>query len=352
MKTAKSTTDVDQLLERLRTSDASPRRIGDLRDEVERLCSEYSTEDPDNLRSQTEKTFADIDALVAGRLTLADHQAVLEQAGWLALLLAALAYDIGQPDAAEKARQLALGIGHDLDNRSLLGWAHETSVWIEISKANWVSARRKAAAGLDIAGPDESTGVTIQLALQQAEAAARLGEVDSMNDALERARKLLAAHRPPANPKHHFRFDHAKFDLREMRILLIAGRDDEAEQVAARLYDDLQKPGWVLTTSDANLRDPCQPRADRSPPGQHRASGRLCRPGDRDRPTITALVPADHNSGSRRTHQVPEHPCCREVSRTPRRTTPDRHVDACRRERLGVLSKPGLPAPSVRVLRR
>ncbi|MEM7342571.1 MAG: hypothetical protein AAF467_28295 [Actinomycetota bacterium] len=99
----------------------------------------------------------------------------------------------------------------------------------------------KAEIGLAVVGRMESTGVGIQLALQQAEAAARLGDVDQMHRSLAIARTLLSTHEPPSNPMNHFRFDHSKFDVRQMRILLIVGADDEAEPIALRLKNELER---------------------------------------------------------------------------------------------------------------
>ena len=242
MTTAWTPNEIDRLTTRFGTSDLNGVSVDDVERQVDNLCSQYSTEDPTQLRDTAQAQLAAIDQLLDRRLTLSDQGVLVEQAGWLALLLAALNYDIGDAETAEHARQLALAIGQDMDCPSILGWAHETAAWIEIANSNWPGAIERADRGLKIAEAGERTGVAIQLALQLAEALARTGDTDGMNDALARARRSLSTHEPPSNPKHHFRFDHDKFDLRQMRILLIVGNNDEAEQIAARLYDELQNP--------------------------------------------------------------------------------------------------------------
>lgn len=233
---------VDDLAARVTTSDLDGSDLPAIPKRVEELCCEYSTADPAELKNQSENTLREIDELLDRRLTLTDHRVLLEQAGWLVLLIAALAFDLGHPETAERARKLALSIGQDLQDRSILGWAHETAVWMEIANRNWTDAIRTADEGLAVTGEHEPTGVAIQLALQQAEASARLGDTAGVTSALDRARRQLASHEPPSNPRNHFAFDHAKFDLREMRTLLVAGQDDQAERIAIRLESELQNP--------------------------------------------------------------------------------------------------------------
>lgn len=230
---------IDDLLAHIRQTELTEGHLSGIEQSVETLCSAYSTDDPRNLRARTEAVLEEIDELLSRRLTLNDHQRLLEQAGWLALLMAALSFDLGKTAEAEHARQVGIAVGLDLQSPSILGWAHETAVWMEISHGRWREAIHKADEALQIVGAGETTGVAVQITLQRAEAFARLDEAEELQDSLEDARSLLAAHQPPENPKNHFRFDHAKFDVREMRLLLVAGRDDAAEQIALRLQESL-----------------------------------------------------------------------------------------------------------------
>lgn len=231
-----------EMVQRVRTSDLENNYLSAINQNVEDLCSQYSTGEPGRLMGQAETELARIDQLLNQRLTLVDHRTLLVDAGWLALLLAALAYDQGMTGEAEAARQLAMAIGQDTASPSILGWAHETAVWIDIANGNWDGAITKATTGLGVAGDNEPTGVSIQLALERAEASARKGDTAGMHRSLALARRLLGRHETPANPRNHFRFDHSKFDLREMRTLLIVGQDTEAEQIAIRLDAELRNP--------------------------------------------------------------------------------------------------------------
>jgi len=234
---------VDAFLHRLGQSDLDQESIDRIDAAVERMCTDYSTADPAELSDQAQAQLNEIDQMLNQRLMLGQQRSLFEAAGWLALLVAALSYDQGDTPTAERSRQLALNIGEELGSTSILGWAHETDVWTSIATADWTAAIRKADEGLAIIGADEPTGVGIQLALQQAEAAARLGETSLMRGSLEVAEHQLAQHTPPSNPRHHFRFDHAKFDLRKMRVLLVTGNDDEAEQIARRLLSEAEGSG-------------------------------------------------------------------------------------------------------------
>ena len=68
------------------------------------------------------------------RTSLECHQRILELAGWGGLLLSTLSHDLGDSDVAEQIRRTALKLGHDVENESIIGWAHEIRVWISCSE--------------------------------------------------------------------------------------------------------------------------------------------------------------------------------------------------------------------------
>ncbi len=229
---------IDTLLNRLGQSDLDDDSVDRIAAEVERICTAYSTADPADLSEQTQAQLREIDRMLDQRLGLGQQRALFEAVGWLALVLAALSYDQGDTGGAEQSRQLALRIGEQLDSTSILGWAHETDVWTSVATGDWAAAVHKADTGLAVSGEDDPTGVGIQLALQRAQAAAQLQDTELMRESLKIAERLLNDYAPPPNPQHHFRFDHAKYHLRKMRILLVIGDDDEAEPIARRLLEE------------------------------------------------------------------------------------------------------------------
>ena len=62
--------------------------------------------------SKASSGYAGITDLLDGRLTLAEHREVLNLAGWLALLVGCVEYDMGMRGAAEATRQSAMSSGH------------------------------------------------------------------------------------------------------------------------------------------------------------------------------------------------------------------------------------------------
>src|SRR4051794_20180216 len=79
--------DTLELLSRLRASDVSPATLDGVAITAERLACEYPYLPAAELHVEGRAWLARITALLDGHLTLAQHQEVLTQAGWVALLL-------------------------------------------------------------------------------------------------------------------------------------------------------------------------------------------------------------------------------------------------------------------------
>jgi hypothetical protein len=69
------------------------------------------------VRSEGQQWLRPITHLLDGRLTLAEHQEVLPLAGWLALLVGCLEYDMGLRVTADTTRKAALSLGSESGKR-------------------------------------------------------------------------------------------------------------------------------------------------------------------------------------------------------------------------------------------
>ncbi|HEY0699684.1 MAG TPA: XRE family transcriptional regulator, partial [Micromonospora sp.] len=159
------------------------------------------------------------------RLTLAQHREVLTLAGWVALLVGCVEYDMGLRPAAEGTRKAALTLGKEAGNASITGWAYEMRAWYALSQGDYRGVIAASEAG-------EATARNVQLVAQRAKAWARLGDRRQVEKALDQGRALLETLPYPENTDHHFVVDPAKFDFYAMDCYRIAGEDRLAEMYA------------------------------------------------------------------------------------------------------------------------
>ena len=240
-------TDLVQLTEQIRDSVVSNEELDTMQQRVDQLCVEYRSGDPAKLRLQAASLYLELESMVEQRTSLDSHRRLLEIAGWAALLLATLSHDLGDTDTAEQIRRTALKLGHDVGNESIIAWAHEIRAWISLTRQEWHHAIAASQAGQQQVPDDEPTGVFVQLATQEAEAWARLGDTKEMNRSLGAAQLALERHPEPTNPEHHFVLDHAKFDWMSMRCLLMAGENNRAARLADRLEREFTNPDGTPT---------------------------------------------------------------------------------------------------------
>ena len=109
-----------------------------------------------------------ITALRDRRLTLAQHQEVLTLAGWVALLVGCVEYDMGLRHVAEGTRKAALTLGEEAGNAAISGWAHEMRAWYALTQGDYRGVIAAAEAGEAVVAHD---GAAVQLAAQRAERA-------------------------------------------------------------------------------------------------------------------------------------------------------------------------------------
>jgi tetratricopeptide (TPR) repeat protein len=221
--------DTAELVARLQRSTVDQPTIRAVRVTVDRLCGEYRYRPANDLRREGQDWLRRMTRLLDERLTYAQHSDMLALAAELALLVGCVEYDAGLRLEAEATRQYALDLSTELDNRDLMGWAHEMSAWFAITSGDYHRAISVSDHGIAVAGP---RGVSIQLAAQAAKAWARLANVHEVDAALGRGRQILEDLPRPANPDNHFVIDPAKWHFYEMDVYRNIGKDFLAQVYA------------------------------------------------------------------------------------------------------------------------
>jgi hypothetical protein len=233
-----------EIISRIRASDINQATLDAVAITVDRLCSEYPHMSASALKSEGQDWLRRITRLLDGRLTLDQHREVLSLAGWLALLVGCVEYDLGEGAAAEATRRAALSLGTEAGNSEIVGWAHEMTAWFAVTQGDFKNAIVAADAGMAAAG---NLGVSVQLSAQAAKAWARIGDRRQLEVALDQGRGILEAMPPAGNLAHHFVVDPAKFDFYAMDCYRVIGEDKLAENYAratiqsGTLYDGSER---------------------------------------------------------------------------------------------------------------
>ncbi|MGH3713499.1 MAG: XRE family transcriptional regulator [Micromonosporaceae bacterium] len=214
--------DTLELLARLRSSDVDQVTLDALRVTADQLCSDYRHLPAVQLRTEGLSWLRRITGLLEHRLTLAQHREVLALAGWVALLVGCVEYDLGASRSADATRLAALSLGQEAEHAEIVGWAYEMRAWQALTKGDYQGVIAAAEAGR-AAAPHH--GVAVQLAAQQAKAWARLGDRRQVAAALDGGRALLEGMPLPDNPEHHFVVDPAKFDFYAMDCHRVLSED-------------------------------------------------------------------------------------------------------------------------------
>jgi tetratricopeptide (TPR) repeat protein len=221
--------DTMELVNRLRASDVSRATLDGVAVTAERLACEYPYVPSEQLLVDGRDWLRQITGLLDGHLTLPQHREVLTQAGWVALVLGCVEYDMGMRTQSEATRKAALSLGDEAGNGDIIGWAHEMRAWYALTQGNYRGAIQAASAGQDAA---PSHGVAVQLLAQRAKAWARVGDRRQVEVALDAGRRVLEGLPYPENLDNHFVVDPAKFDFYAMDCYRIVGEDQLAELAA------------------------------------------------------------------------------------------------------------------------
>lgn len=201
---------------------------------AELLARSYANTPPDMLLTEVRRRAAEVVSLLERRTTLVQRRRLLVTGGWLSLLGATVLVDLGDRARAATARAAAASLARETEHTELSAWAVEIATWTALIDQDWPTAARLAADGEALA--PAGTSAAVQLAAQQARAAARLGDGPTVRAALARAEAGVdrqSGHRPR---DHHFVFDGRKLD--GYTATSLAWLDDPAgEQVAREVAD-------------------------------------------------------------------------------------------------------------------
>lgn len=234
------------LIRKIHRTDVGRDTIDQLTVITEQLCCEYVSRPADELRADAHHQLEYVQQLLEGPTRLAEHRELLVIAGWLALLIGCLNYDLGLARHAETARTAAFQLGREAGHGEIVAWSFEMSAWFAITQGRLRSIPDYVEAGIT-AAPHAS--VAIQLAAQAAKAHARMGNRSDVRRALDQGARLLNDHEHPSRPENHFVIDPTKWDFYAMDCYRIA-RDD------ARAAENAQEILRLSARPDGSDRSP------------------------------------------------------------------------------------------------
>ncbi|WP_412749135.1 helix-turn-helix domain-containing protein [Krasilnikovia sp. M28-CT-15] len=214
-----------ELLSRLRANDAAPPSIEALQATVLDLCCRYATRPAADLRVEAHVWLREVARLLRRPTGLTAHRELLVAAGWLALLVGCVEYDMGMRAGAEATRVAARQLGDEAGHPEIVAWSHEMAAWFALTHSQFRSVLSASRAGQSVA---PAGSAAVQLAGQEAKAFARLGDLDAVRDALGRGRALLDGLGTPDRPDNHFAVDPDKWDFYAMDAYRLAGDDELA----------------------------------------------------------------------------------------------------------------------------
>lgn len=235
-----------EIVSRLQASDVNDATLEGVRLTVDKLCSEYSRQPPQNLIAEGQQWLRRVVEMQEQRLTFRQRAETLELAGWLTLLVGCLEYDLGDRRAAEATRKTALSLGNEINNSGIMGWSHEMKAWFSLTSGDYRGVIAAGKAGEAASG---NHSVTVQLIAQQAKAYARMGMDREMQETLERGRVTLDKMPYPENVENHFVVDPSKYDFYAMDCYRHVGDNS----VARELSDEVIR---VSTDFNGNARWP------------------------------------------------------------------------------------------------
>lgn len=231
-----------ELLSRIQASDTAPGTLDMLHASVSELCCEYPYRDAGDLRSEAHGWLTHVGKLLKKPVGLHEHTELLVSAGWLALLIGCLEYDLGMRAAAESTRAAAKQLGDEAGHSEIVGWSWEMAAWFALTQGRY---RDVLAASLAGRSADRGHTVHVQLIAQGAKAQARLGDVEVLTADLEKGREILARMPRPERTDHHFVVDPDKWSFYAMDAYRLSGDETRAREYAEIVLDTCITPDGV-----------------------------------------------------------------------------------------------------------
>jgi hypothetical protein len=203
--------------------------VPDLERSTDRLCRLYATRPPAELVPRVQQRVRLVQNLLRDDGRQACRELV-ETAGWLYLLLAALHGGLGQLEAAWASRDAGHRLGLELGHGDVIGWSFETAGWLSQLDGMWPDVLEAGEEGVRTS-PRRSSAL-IQSLLKVAHAHAALGDPGAAERALDAAADVVAAMDPSERPEHHFMFDVPKFDKFAVAVYAEMGAASKATETA------------------------------------------------------------------------------------------------------------------------
>lgn len=198
--------------------------------EVERLCSNYASEDARALTDEVNGWLRTLNELVTnGRVNLAGHAQVIRLTGWLALLRSCLMWDQGNAASCREARVAAAGLAEDLGDPVMAAWSWEIQAWTALTLGDMPQVVAMAEAGIEVA---PTAPVAAQLHAQKAKAYARMRDQHKAEVELDAVRRVLDASPTPSNVRNHFNVDPTKASFYAMDTYRVLGVNGLADGMA------------------------------------------------------------------------------------------------------------------------
>lgn len=225
-----------ELARRAAASEVGAATVERLEQVADSLAVAYPSTPPGVLLPRVRRHLGYVTQLVDVRSTLGERRRLMVTGGWLSLLAATCAVDLGQRDAATAHLATAAQLAHEADHPEIAAWALETRAWQVLTDGDYRQAVGLARAAQRVAPAGSSA--LIQATAQEGRAWARLGDGRETLRALSRTEALVSPLPMPDDPEHHFRYDPAKqhaYVATTLAWIGDPGAEGHARQVLARL---------------------------------------------------------------------------------------------------------------------
>jgi hypothetical protein len=144
--------DTLEIVSRLQASDVNDTTLEAVRVTVDRLCSEYARQPPFELITEGRQWLRRLVEMQEQRLNFRQRRDTLELAGWLALLVGCLAYDLGDRRAAEDQLGRQLSVSAEKWAARNHGVGARKTAWFALTAGDYRGVIAAGAAGEVAAG--------------------------------------------------------------------------------------------------------------------------------------------------------------------------------------------------------
>jgi hypothetical protein len=210
-----------------------PTQADALLERVDLLCCAYPHAEPGALLEQVEALRRVLLDMHANAPMPGRRRDLIVAAGWATLLAACLRQDLGQRGAATALANAARSMGDAGDEQRIAAWSWEIQAWQQVVAGEHRTAQQTACAARAFA---PTSSVAVQLAVQEAKAAAHCGDAPAVHAALGTAERLLADLPATSRPEHHFVFDQTKLRFYAVQSWGVLGNERRMAEAASEVY--------------------------------------------------------------------------------------------------------------------